>query len=692
MNHVLIPTPHTLIDNNGRLSLNGGISIHLASQDQDDVWAANYLAECLDRDHKIRTNNSVQLGIPLHIKRKSGTAEGYSLKIEKDKITITGNDAAGVYYACQTLRQCVEGQTVPLLEIEDQPRMQYRAMHIDNKHHQTKFEYVQYYIREIAHYKANILVWEWEDKFAYPSHPQVGAPGAFTLEEMQELTAYARQHHIELVPLVQGLGHVSFILKHPAFRHIREVPDSDWEVCPLKEESYELLFELWKDAMDATPGSSFFHIGSDETYELGLGVACGCAAHAAEHGKDSLMRLFIDRCTQWVESQGRICLSWGGQWKANNKQQPLPSMIWTDGDNPAYIKQSIDAGYPCWIYAPNNDIPPLINNLLPWTKWCRTNDNLGGQIPGSFHHTSSTYTAAAEHPQMNGSICTSWEDSGLHNQMWILHHICACEYSWNPGSTDIDTWIDRLYKNYFGPQVYAMRECQHLLQCNAHFFDDTFERRVWHYGYVGRMHTPDFPREGLEFNPFFIKEYHSYIRDAKLHLQELDRADAILNKNIDQGAKHKHDLEIMLSCTALMRVNAKLILMMSEWETLLSDASLIYHHSDKKRALENLRSIEKLLQKHLTEKEQVYTDLVTLWEKTRLPKGYSTETKKYFYKRERARHLANKTPDMRYLVYDMDKLDIQGYLDRLTTYNDHYEQLEIRQAETQSTLAPSLSA
>ena len=34
--------------------------------------------------------------------------------------------------------------------------------------------------RDLADYKINMLLWEWEDKFAYPSHPEIGAPGAFT--------------------------------------------------------------------------------------------------------------------------------------------------------------------------------------------------------------------------------------------------------------------------------------------------------------------------------------------------------------------------------------------------------------------------------------------------------------------------------------------------------------------------------
>ena len=71
-----------------------------------------------------------------------------------------------------------------------------------------------------------MLVWEWEDKFEYPSHPEIGAPGAFTMKEMQEFTRYAKKYHIQIVPLVQGLGHAGFILKWPQYASLREVPAS----------------------------------------------------------------------------------------------------------------------------------------------------------------------------------------------------------------------------------------------------------------------------------------------------------------------------------------------------------------------------------------------------------------------------------------------------------------------------------
>ena len=153
-----------------------------------------------------------------------------------------------MFYGTQTLRQLIQkngsGHKVIGLKITDWPDIQERAVHYDTKHHQDKISYVKSFIKDLARYKINILVWEWEDKFAYPSHPEIGAPGAFTPKEIQELTDYARMYHIQIAPLVQGLGHASFILKWPKYAGLRELPASNFEFCPLKEGSYDLLFDL----------------------------------------------------------------------------------------------------------------------------------------------------------------------------------------------------------------------------------------------------------------------------------------------------------------------------------------------------------------------------------------------------------------------------------------------------------------
>ena len=70
------------------------------------------------------------------------------------------------------------------MTISDQPDIPIRAVHYDTKYFQDKKEYVKSFIRTLASYKINMLIWEWEDKFAYRSHPEIGAPGAKNIVEI----------------------------------------------------------------------------------------------------------------------------------------------------------------------------------------------------------------------------------------------------------------------------------------------------------------------------------------------------------------------------------------------------------------------------------------------------------------------------------------------------------------------------
>lgn len=69
-------------------------------------------------------------------------------------------------------------------------------------------------IDKLARYKVNAVIWELEDKLRYTRRPEVGAPNAIGKQEMQAICRYAEERNINISPLVQGLGHASFILKH----------------------------------------------------------------------------------------------------------------------------------------------------------------------------------------------------------------------------------------------------------------------------------------------------------------------------------------------------------------------------------------------------------------------------------------------------------------------------------------------
>jgi hypothetical protein len=663
----LIPEPQELAVGEGVLRPAEGLDVILsAGADEDDRFAAEYLAECLARETGLAAApaDAPTAGrAPVRISRAEGLpAEGYCLTIARDGVTIEGADAAGVYYAAQTLRQCFRrderGWLAPCLVIRDWPDVKHRAVHYDTKHHQGTLEYVEGSIRQLAGYKVNVLVWEWEDKFAYPSHPEIGAPGAFTMAQMQALTRLARRHHVQIAPLVQGLGHVSYILKHAEHRHLREIADSNWELCPLREGTYELLFDLWDDAIEATPGSEFLHIGSDETYELGQGEVCGCRAKADEIGTDGLMQVFIRRCVAHVEGRGRRALSWGGRWRADAEHAPPKGMIFVDSGDVEYLRASRAAGYQAWVYAPNPGITPLFLPFLPWVKGSMWRDQGGQERGGSFRETSEAIARAAGAGVVDGSITTSWDDSGLHSQCWMPRFLCAAEFSWKARGRDIETWTRRYFASYFGPEARDVRELFQLLQDGALFYYDTFQRRVWHWGDIGKIHLPDLPRGDLEYNNFWRRRYAALLNRARQERPRIARAVAILDDNLARGVHNRYDVEVMRTCAELMRHNVDLVCMLGDLEECVSAASEL-HFRDR-------------IEDHLADRQSVFDGLVRVWEQTRLPKGLSLDGRDYVFARDRARHFANRTPDMNYLILDEQLLGLETYLEGLEALIDRY--------------------
>ena len=68
-------------------------------------------------------------------------------------------------------------------------------------------------------------------------------------------------------------------------------------------------------------------------------------------------------------------------------------------------------------------------------------------------------------------------------------------------------------------------------------------------------------------------------------------------------------------------------------------------------------------------------NLVTVWEKTRMPKGMSTPEKPYVHRQDRARHYASRCADMSYLIYDEQLLGLEDYLTKLRDYITWYRRL-----------------
>ncbi len=684
----LIPYPQEVSMGGADFLLGEKVSVVLdRSASEQDRFAASELVAQLQKDWGIQaviTDAAAGQSIILTHKgvskkvsgqEKEKAAQGYELSTSAGQLTIRAKGASGLFYGTQTLLQIIKegprGAFIPGMQIVDWPDIVERAAHYDTKHHQDKREYVESFIRDLSKYKINMLVWEWEDKFEYPSHPEIGAPGAFTMEEMQQITRYARKYHVQIVPLVQGLGHVSFILKWPQYKDLREIAASNWEFCPLKEGSYELLFELWEDAIEATPGSEYIHIGSDETYELGL---CEDCQHKSEEiGRSGVYTLFTNKAEAHLKKKGRKVMCWERPmgWTVSDSPakgiEPSKSMVLTESysyETPdfKYAREASEAGYELFIYDPNPGVIPL---MVPYFVESKED---GKTIEGALQKSYKLVSAQAKSGLYNGMINTSWDDAGLHNQAWMMSFINSAEWTWSAGQPSLEEFTEKYFLNYYGEDSRDMKELFTLLSEGSLFYFESFERRVWHYGDIGLTTLPVLPRgDNLEYDEYWNREYADRVQESHVQAKKMERAMEIIQENQKAGVKNSYDMELFTSMVNLINHTSNTYLALSALERAIKEAhnQRYLSHEATYAALQNA---VKIIEKNLAERQEVFQDLVNTWEKTRLPKGMSTDDKEFFHRMDRARHFAFRKADMSYLIYDEELLGLEEYLEDLKAY------------------------
>ena len=684
----LIPYPQQVKVDGPDFSFKNELTIVLdKNHSVSDYFTAQELIKDLKNEWNIIAKTGVKGNNPCIILTrrctlKSLKEQGYQITTKKGELQIMAKGEDGLFYGTQTLLQLIQedsnGFKIPGLTITDWPGIMNRAIHYDTKHHQDKASYVKSFIKDLSRYKVNMLVWEWEDKLAYPSHPEIGAPGAFTLSEMQEFTRYAKKYHIQIVPLVQGLGHVSFILKWPQYKHLREIESSNWEFCPLKDGSYDLLFDLWKDAMDATPGSEYIHIGSDETFEL---AACeNCKVKSEKIGKSGLYQLFVNKAAEYLKSKGRKVMVWEAPmgWTVGESPaigiSPVKDLVFTESYNYetsdySYAKEARSLGFEVFAYDPNPGVVPM---MVPYAF----EKSEEGEIQeGSLEKSYKFLSSATRSEAFNGMISTSWDDSGLHNQAWMMHFISAAAYSWNGDNPSLDEFRESYYSSYYGQQQANIDELFKLLNEGVYYYAESMERNVWHYGEIGQTHLPDLPRgDAIEYDPFWNTQFKEKVSKSEEMLAKMNKALQIIDDNKKLVTRHKYDLDVFRTCAELIKHTCMTYLDLSNLEYTIKEAH-VNRYVDDNVSLTNLLKAQQIVEKSLKRREVVFNDLVSTWEETRLPKGLSTDDKSFFFQQDRARHFANRRADMTFLIYDEQLLDMEDYLEKLKTYTAYFKNL-----------------
>jgi hypothetical protein len=207
---------------------------------------------------------------------KNAGEEGYYLTISQDGIVWWARSEKGFFYACQTVRQLLRiyktKDILPAASIIDKPALNLRGIHEDYGRNQLPtIEDHKRTIERMALFKLNAYILYIEpDHIVYDFDPTIGCDyDRFTGEELRELVDYAHLHHVEVIPLIQSMGHMENLLSHPSYSHLAEVPHSP-DIAPMHPDSIKLMEKILSEVLPVFD-SEWVHLGLDETFTIGRG-------------------------------------------------------------------------------------------------------------------------------------------------------------------------------------------------------------------------------------------------------------------------------------------------------------------------------------------------------------------------------------------------------------------------------------
>jgi hexosaminidase len=177
-----------------------------------------------------------------------------------------------------------------------------------------RFERILEVLRDLARWGYNAVLIEYEDRFPYRGAAAEGvAPDALTHAQIRELLQVASDLGLIVIPLVQSLGHLEWILRLESFGHLREESERIYgdicgTLCPSHPGSQPLFRQLAEQVLEAHRGCRYFHMGGDEA-EVGRECPrCG-SAWEGEGGPMLLVNHYRDLAV-WLRGRGPDPIMW----------------------------------------------------------------------------------------------------------------------------------------------------------------------------------------------------------------------------------------------------------------------------------------------------------------------------------------------------------------------------------------------
>lgn len=392
----LIPYPANLTRNEGTFNLKQLTAITTPAGDEAVARYAQEFATQLEKTSGIKVPVNPTTAATSLVMTKDATLahEAYKLTVSEAGINIAAADSTGFFYAIQTLKQLMPHAiynrsgastaidwTVPCVEIADQPQLGHRGYMLDVARHFFSKTEVKRILDIMATYKMNRFHWHLTDdqgwRIDIPEYPKLAQVGAvrkgsfvnaggsskffddteygrgmyYTLDDLREIVAYAKNLNIEIIPEIDLPGHmVAAVAAYPEFScdptkkyEVRIDGGISKDVLNIgKDETIDFLKCVLGHMAEVFP-YKYIHLGGDE-----------CPTDQWSHNADCLKRVKdeglagVNELQSWLveklglylkEKYNKDIICWDellAHWKSDNTVKPV-IMAWN------HINKSKDA-------------------------------------------------------------------------------------------------------------------------------------------------------------------------------------------------------------------------------------------------------------------------------------------------------------------------------------------------------------
>lgn len=304
----------------------------------------------------------------------TGGSLAYRLLVNNNGIRIEANFDEAAFHGVQSLIQLlpVDNKTslsIPFVTIYDEPRFQYRGMHLDIGRHFQPVAFIKRYIDFLAYHKLNKFHWHltedqgWRIEIKkYPELTNIGSKrngtiigrypgkgndnkphsGFYTQAQIKEVVQYAKERFVEVIPEIEMPGHSSAaIAAYPWLSCFPEKPTAipanmisqksieeqkngriklvqeTWGVfddvfCAGNDSVFTFLQNVIDEVITLFP-SKYFHIGADECPKTHWKQCPRCQQRMKYLGlKDEheLQSYFVQRIEKYLNSKGKTLIGW----------------------------------------------------------------------------------------------------------------------------------------------------------------------------------------------------------------------------------------------------------------------------------------------------------------------------------------------------------------------------------------------